>query len=81
MADNLQEIIKKSTFNGITSGKPFEFMMKLSITGEKDYGVNRKKSFEYGLNHSLDWYYFYKMTRKYKCKTLPLYLYIQYAHL
>ena len=28
-----------------------------------------------------DWFYFYKMTRKYKCKTLPLYLYIQYAHL
>lgn len=28
-----------------------------------------------------DYYMFFKITRKYKCKTLPYYLYIQYAHL
>lgn len=28
-----------------------------------------------------DYYMFYKITRKYKTKTLPFYLYIQYAHL
>ena len=28
-----------------------------------------------------DYYMFYKITRKFKCKTLPYYLYIQYAHL
>jgi glycosyltransferase involved in cell wall biosynthesis len=28
-----------------------------------------------------DYYMFFKITRKYRCKTLPYYLYIQYAHL
>lgn len=60
MSDNLQTIIKKNTLHCIRIGKPFQYMMNLSTIGYQNHGVRSKDSLNYGVNHSLDWYNWYK---------------------
>jgi len=52
-----QTTIKRYTYHWLINEKePFEYMKRISEVGERKYQVNKRKSFEYGVNKCLDKY-------------------------
>lgn len=52
--------ISAGTQRVLACNKPFMFLENLSIYGDNKYGVDREKSFMFGVDSALDYYNVYK---------------------
>ena len=52
--------IENGVEKSILGNKPFSYLVGLAITGDNEYGVDREKSFFFGVDRALDYYNHFK---------------------